>query len=237
MGYINLFAKVLDAVKWVHKNPRPAFEIALVVALVFVGWRYNRKAIELDKVKTESGQLADGLKLQIKIANGQIEILRKKLDGSTSSEHVYVPPEGYVVVQQKELALMRAKLNWLMELLKKSATAEEKESLEEEIRKLREQLGSDVIITVKDKGFTVRPGFGIEWAGYGLSPRLDLKLAYYKRYSLLVGGGKDGVDVSASRHLDDIIFGRPQNLEIFAGWLFLPMRGNRMPVLGLRSNF
>ena len=240
MGYLEILSKVVDGIKWAFSHPRLALELALVVALLLVGWRYNKKQAELAKVQAEAGVLEDGLKLQISVVNGQLEVLRKKLDGTTSVEHVYVPPEGSVVIKQKELDTLKSKLQWLMNALGNATTAEEREKLQDEIRKLREQLGNtDTIVTVKDKGFTVKPGFGLEWAGYGISPRLDLKLYYYKRYSLLFGGGRDGLDVSVSRHLDDILFWHPQNVELFAGYLFLPIGHDvqRLPVVGLRSNF
>ena len=202
MGYLTLLSKAADAVKWAYSHPRLALELALIAALLFVGWRYNRKEAELADAQSKAGKLADGLKTQISLINGRLEILRRQKD-KVEVKIVYVPQEGGVVIQDPV------------------------------------KPGDDVVVIIKDKGFTVKPGFGIEYAGYGLSPRLDLKLAYYKRYSLLVGGGKDGLDVSASRHLDDILFWHPQNAELFLGYIFLPIGndGRRLPVAGLRSNF
>ena len=200
MGYLTILSKATDGLKWAFSHPRLTLELVLLAALLWVGWRYNKKEAELADAKAQAGKLADGLKTQISLVNGKLEILRRQKD-KVKREVIYVPSEGTVVIQDPD------------------------------------KPGSDVTVIVKDKGFTLRPGFGIEWAGRGLSPRLDLKLAYYKRYSLLLGGGKDGMDVSASRHLDDILFWHPQNVELMAGWLFLPMEGNRVPVIGLRSNF
>jgi hypothetical protein len=202
MGYLTILSKATDGIKWAFSHPRLTLELGLLVALLFVGWRYNKKEAELADAKAQAGELAEGLKTQIRLVNGRLEILRRQKD-KVKVEIVYVPQEGSVIVKDPE------------------------------------KPGEDVVVIIKDKGFTAKPGFGIEYAGYGLSPRLDLKLAYYKRYSLLVGGGKDGLDVSASRHLDDILFWRPANVELFLGYIFLPIGndGRRLPVAGLRSNF
>lgn len=197
---LGLLARSHSAVLWAFRNPRLALELALVAALLFVGWRYNKIQDDLSVAKLEAGQLEDGLKQQIRIVNGQLEILRK-VKGKVVVERIYLPPEGGVVVKDPE------------------------------------KPGDDVTISVKDRGFTLRPGMGLSWYGRGISPRLDLKLAYFKRYSLLLGGDKGGVDLGVSRHVDDILPWRPLNLEVFGGYRFIRMPEAPAWVFGLRLNF
>lgn len=197
---LDLAKKATDALIWAFKNPRVFVESVMVAALLVGGWLYNRQKAQLAQVQLEHGVIADGLKQQISIRDGQIEVL-KKLKGKVIVEHIYVPVESPVVIQ------------------------------------VPDNPNSPVVIITKDRGWTFRPGLGIEWANNGLSPRLDIKLAYYQRYSLLVGGGKGGVDLSASRHLDDILYGSPRNIEAFAGYRFIRMPGGGPVVVGLRMNF
>jgi len=237
MGYLEILSKAAGAMKWAWSHPRLAGEILLAAMLVITGWFYNRKVAELANAKLETGQLEDGLKQQITMVNGQLEILRKE-NGKLLSQHVYIPPEGSVVIKQQDLDDLKGKYRKLLELLAAATTSAEREKLQAEINRLLALLnGSDTTVIIRDNGFTFKPGFGMEWAGQGLSPRIDAKLFYYKRYSALLGVGKGGMDISASRHLDDILWGRPQNIELFSGWKFLRMPGASQLVIGLRANF
>lgn len=88
-------------------------------------------------------------------------------------------------------------------------------------------------VVIKDRGFTRRLGGGIVYAGDAL-PLLDLKWAYWRRYSLTLGLTSRFGGVGVSRHVDDFTpFG---NLEILgmAGpdWAGKPRFG-----IGLRTNF
>jgi hypothetical protein len=234
---MNILVKLYDAVTWAIEHPRLTLELALVGLLLFIGWRYNRAQDELSKSRLESGQLEEGLRQEIRVRNGQLEVLRKE-KGKVVVERVYVPPEGAVFIKQKDLEELHKKYRELLARAGQATTPEERERLQREIDRLMGELNKpDTEIVVRDKGFTLRPGFGVEWAGQGIGPRLDLKWAYYKRYSFLVGGGKSGADVSISRHIDDLVWGRPQNVEVFGGWKFLRMPGASQVVFGLRANF
>ena len=96
---------------------------------------------------------------------------------------------------------------------------------------------STPVVTIKDKGFCLRPGFGATLTSKGLTPRLDLKWAFWGRYSALGGVNRYGAGVGISRHLDDILWGHPQNIEFFLEykpWLFSDVR----PIMGgIRTNF
>lgn len=88
-------------------------------------------------------------------------------------------------------------------------------------------------VVIKDRGFTSRLGGGVIYAGEPL-PLLDLKWAYWRRYSLTLGLTPRFGGVGVSRHIDDFTpFG---NLEILglAGpdWAGKPRVG-----IGIRCNF
>ena len=97
--------------------------------------------------------------------------------------------------------------------------------------------GSAPVIKIKDKGFTCRPGFGGAYGSYGFSGILDLKLAYFKRYSAGVNANTHMAGVFVSRHLDDIIWGHPANAEVFIGYGLLRGAGVQPISAGVRSNF
>lgn len=88
-------------------------------------------------------------------------------------------------------------------------------------------------VVIKDRGFTSRFGGGIVYAGKPL-PLLDLKWAYWRRYSATVGITPEFVGTGISRHIDD--FTSFTNLEIM-GLGGLDWRGNLRLGLGLRTNF
>jgi hypothetical protein len=133
---------------------------------------------------------------------------------------------------------LQSKYKLLLTALGSATTKEERARLQKEIDRLLLKLNHpESEMVVKDFGFTFKPGFGAEWAGYGIQPRLDAKLAYYKRYSLIAGGSRNGLDVGVSRHLDDILWGSPNNIEAFIVWKFIRMYGAQAIALGIRANF
>ena len=88
-------------------------------------------------------------------------------------------------------------------------------------------------VLVKDRGLTARLGGGVVYAGKVL-PLVDVKLAFWRRYSLTVGVTPQFGGLGVSRHLDDLT---PfQNLEVLVlgglSWQGEPRIG-----IGLRTNF
>jgi hypothetical protein len=240
---MEVLTKLNDAAKWAYQHARLTLELVLVLILLFLSWRYNRKVEELDQANAEHGQLAQGLSQQITVANGQIEILKRE-KGKVIVQKVFVPPEGSIVV--KEADWVQLNIDYIMlqsQLASGNLTPEQRKALEKQISELLAKIaalmknGQGTTVTIKDKGLTLRPGFGAEWAGYGLSPRLDIKWAYFKRYSVLVGGGKDGLDISVSRHLDDLLWWHPMNVELFSGYRLFHTSSSLPIVVGLRANF
>lgn len=88
-------------------------------------------------------------------------------------------------------------------------------------------------VVIKDRGFTRRLGGGVVYAGEAL-PLVDLKVGYWRRYSVTVGITPRFGGVGVSRHMDDFTpFG---NLEVIGlagpNWTGKPQLG-----IGLRTNF
>lgn len=88
-------------------------------------------------------------------------------------------------------------------------------------------------IVVKDHGLTSRLGGGIVYAGEPL-PLLDLKWAYWRRYSLTAGVTPRFGGLGVSRHVDD--FTPFDNLEIL-GMGGVDWAGNPRLSVGIRTNF
>jgi hypothetical protein len=96
---------------------------------------------------------------------------------------------------------------------------------------------TDVVFKIKNKGFTVRPGFGALYEG-DLLVTLDTKLAYWSRASIGAGLTTRSLNLWASYHLDWIPIWHPQNLEATIGKSMLRFddKDNRWH-LGFRVNF
>ena len=88
-------------------------------------------------------------------------------------------------------------------------------------------------VEIKDKGFTRRLGGGIVYAGEAL-PLIDLKWAYWRRYSLTLGLTPAFGCLGISHHIDD--FTPFKNLEIL-GLAGLSWSGDLRFGIGLRTNF
>jgi len=90
-------------------------------------------------------------------------------------------------------------------------------------------------IVVKDRGFTARLGGGVVYAGKAL-PLVDLKWAYWRRYSLTVGVTPEFGGVGFSRHVDDAVPFGFGNLEIL-GMAGFDWHGGSRLGMGARVNF
>ncbi len=88
-------------------------------------------------------------------------------------------------------------------------------------------------VVIKDRGFTNRLGGGIVYVGKPL-PLIDLKWAYWQRYSLSLGITPELGGLGISRHIND--FTPFENLEILSlGGL--DWQGDFRFGLGMRINF
>ena len=61
-----------------------------------------------------------------------------------------------------------------------------------------------VTVKIKDRGFCRRLGVAAVYSGKFL-PQLDMKLAYYKRYSVAVGVNLEYINLGVYRHVDDLV--------------------------------
>ena len=206
------------AIKFAFANVRLTIELALIVALLVAGWMYNRKERELDRVNAEHATLAANLQAQITIRDNTIKILRRKPDGTVTSHQVYVPNEGGSIITHSTQPAHGA-------------------SIVNPPPGNPVDVGNGIIVFIKDKGFTIRPGFGFDFDGIKLRPYLDVKLIYYKRYSATAGGSSGGLGVTVSRHLDDILFFHPQNVEFYLHYRVIRLGTGAQGSFGLRSNF
>lgn len=95
----------------------------------------------------------------------------------------------------------------------------------------------DPIIESKTKGMCLKSGLGLEIGNKGIQAHLDLKTAYWGRYSAIVGGSRYGLGIGVSRHLDDILWGKPKNIEFFGAYNFLRAIDLAPVTVGVRTNF
>ncbi len=96
----------------------------------------------------------------------------------------------------------------------------------------------NVVVVIKNKGFTARPGIGLFYDGK-VNGGLDLKLIYWDRYSMGLGSSLDSPYVWLSRHVDDLVpILHPQNVEFSIGY-GKPYANfsNSLGIIGIRTNF
>ena len=96
----------------------------------------------------------------------------------------------------------------------------------------------NVVVVVKNKGFTMKPGFGAYYTGK-FDGALDLKLAFWSRYSGGLGSTLDSPYVWMSRHVDDLVpVFKPENIEFSLGY-GKPYSNfsNSIFLIGVRTNF
>lgn len=227
--------KDMAELAWHHK--RSALEAVLVAALLFVGWRSDRAQSKLRQEKQVSDGLAAGLQQKLTISENQLEILRRDANGKVVYEKVYVPPEGYVVVSEKERTALQDKLNTLSQALK-DALAKGDSTTADAIRKQIDKVGSDTVYEVHDHGFVFRPGARADYAnGNGLGLGLDFKWYFWKRFGAVFGGSKNGIGPGISYHLDQLPVLHPKNLELFFNYNVI-LNSPQHPVAGgLRFDF
>jgi hypothetical protein len=222
MSMARLIELAVTVFKWAAERPRLALEAFLVFALVGGGWAYNRQAKKLEEAKLQMDGLEANLSEKIKLKDNELIVLRRE-KGKVKIIRKYVPPEGHVVIKKKDQEALLAEYNGLMKrLLETEAGAEgEREKLRKELEEVIADLKQPSEIEVKNKGFTLKPGFGLEAGRNGIRPRLDLKWGYWNRWSAIAGGSEYGLDVGISRHIDDYMWGRPKNAELYGAYKFL----------------
>ena len=204
-----------QALSWTWSNPRLFLELLLVAALLVGGWLYRRQQRELEESKLQYGKLADNLNQQITIKDNQIQILKRMKDGKVQYQNVYLPPEGWFIIQKP----------------KPEPNPDPGKPPDP-----NKPLPEDIII-IKYKGLCFRPGMGFEYGNKGLQAHLDAKVAFYKRYSLILGGTRYGLGPGITRHLDDWMWIKPANAELFMAYNVLRALDLAPVTIGIRSNF
>ena len=209
--------KLAQGIKFAFANVRITLELLLVLALVLAGWAYNRKVAQLQAATAQFGQLSADLKHQITVKDNQIQILNRKPNGKVEVHTVYVPGEGTVTVVY--------------------STQPAPGAIHNPPPGHPIDLGDGTIVYVKDKGTCFKPGFGFDYDGWKPRAYVDAKLFFYKRYGAGVGGSTGGLGIMASRHLDDVLFFHPENVELFFSYRVLRIGNGNTCSIGLRSNF
>ena len=150
--------------------------------MILAGWQYNLAKEDAQRARDEHATLEEGLRQKITIREGQIEILKRQKDGTVIVKRPYKPPEGSIVIRQKDLSEMRIRYRKLLEELKNAETPEERKKVEEKIEKVEEKLeDTNDDIELKNKGFVFRPGLGVDACRRGPKPSLDLKWVFWDR--------------------------------------------------------
>jgi len=210
--------------------------------------REAREAQEAVKVGLPPDVLA-----KYTMENRRLIQLVRDLDGQVKRITRYVPDEGgfEVVVKKQEEALKRYKD--LMDRLEKATTKEEQEKIRKEMEKEKQNMEQGPDVKIHDWGLTSRFGYGMTFSpgsrlgiitGGGdqfhvpLSPQLDWKFFFWRRYSALLQVNMFYPGIELTRHVDDFTpkWLHMNNIELGVsggpGW-----RGGRFVGLNVRSNF
>lgn len=96
----------------------------------------------------------------------------------------------------------------------------------------------NVDFDIKNKGFTVRPGFGGIYDRNALLLQGDVKLAYWSRFSAGAGLTTRSLNYWVSYHLDQLPYWHPQNVEFLLGRSIIRFDNNVNQLnAGFRMNF
>lgn len=164
--------------------------LAVIIALFYAYTKIQQK-IHQNQEDTTVTLEKNTLKV-CEIADNLLTTKYRDKNGNVKVTRQYIPPEGKVTIKV------------------------DKES-------------TDVKVFVRDYGFCFTPGFSLSWyrqlaktrIGTEIVPAIlfSPKLAYYKRYGLILNINHKTAGVGISRHLDDAFFlWHPQNLEAFVSY-------------------
>lgn len=222
--------KIVD---YFYRNPKDLIILILICVIVFlvvINKEKDKKIIQLQAKTSEQPQKIVQIKERI------VYVSQKKNDGTVDKKEYYVPPEGEVTVKEDSIpydGYSEISPNKYDSLGYPDEPKSKQESIVIEdgntfsypenskviistvVVREGERFVSEVII--KDRGWCLRPGFGIMYSGE-LNAVLDIKYYFINRYSALVFVTKDCAGLSVSRHIDDL-FPRLKlyNTEIFLG--------------------
>lgn len=228
----------------------------LMIALCVFGFLYYKATIDkLTVAQVVENALKPGELQKVVVGDGGVtNIVKDPKSGKDVKTTKYIPSEGNVKIVYKEdpklreqyekMILASKELQDKLDTLESSTlSAEQIQELDmikqrmDELTKEKEELVvklSQADVEVQDMGFTLRPGFGLAYSGK-FFPSLDAKFFYLQRYSAVVGINENGLFLSGTRHIDDVLYFM-KNLEL-AIMLGVDWRLAFTPGLYLRSNF
>lgn len=219
-------------------NLKRGFWAAIALAILLLGYQYNRQKQEIERLTLEKVGLEKDLQAKTVHSGTELKTIVRQEDGTVKTVIKYVPAEGSVVTKYKlDIEVLRVQLEDARNKLAVARNPREKEAAEKEVKSLISKTQPD--LEVKDKGWTFRVGGGAVWDSEEFSPSGDLKWAYWGRYSLTSGVNKHNFEViNLTRHVDDLVpWVKMQNLEIKAG-LGKPFRDVGWTYqVGARCNF
>jgi len=236
LGRIWDFIMVILAWSW--KNKQTALIIALVAALMISSKCNNDKSLKLEnELATATGKtiiLKDNLKAELVIENGKLIFIYKDANGKIQRIVKEIPKEGKIEI---ELADGKLKKNLFKNPLNTGL-----DSLKDFFTGGKIEFGDgDGTVQVVDRGLTRKLGFGMwydgNYDGKIISPALDIKLLYFKRYGLGLGSTLNSPFFYISRYADDFTFGIFENVEFGVGYgkPYLDFQSDLF-MLGLRMN-
>jgi len=232
----SLYQMAHDLTVWAYDNKRAAAEVILVIALLVVSYRFNAERQKLLADAAKSQGLAADLSEQLTLKNNELTTVKRDSEGKIVYKDVYVPPEGYVTISEKDRDQTQQKISALTDQLK-AALAKGDSKDAQKIEGQISDANNSTIVTVHDHGFTVAPGFGLDWANNGTKIHADVKWYYWGRWGALLGGSANGVGPGISRHLDDVLPWHPRNLEYFVNYNFILNAPGRPISTGFRVGF
>lgn len=239
---MGLLLSVVDFLKkvftWAVKYPRAAFEAVLVAIILLLGIRDSRQKQQLLTMVQKQQGLAANLSEQLTLTKNELEIARRTSSGQVVYKNVYVPPEGTVVISEEEQKAVQKKIDDLTAQLQaaaKSGNTTKENEIQNKIASETQNLNVSVI----DHGWTLNPGIGLGYGGEGVKIHGDVKVYFFERYGLLLGGSADGVGPAVSRHLDDLMWGSPRNLEFYLQYRIFKFSSSPISPIegGLRLGF
>ena len=137
-----LKTKLALATKWAFGNVRLFLELLLILALLIAGWMYRRQERALADAKFQYGKLADNLQGQITIKDNQITILKRVKGTNTVTTKV-----------EKEYVYLPPEGWFRLDYPTPTPTNPTPEP----------------VMVIKDRGWTLKPGFGFEYGSKGAS--------------------------------------------------------------------
>jgi hypothetical protein len=204
---------------WVQRLEHIALALAVCVAVFFIHLHDKEVAVQ-DTMRLAQQGLPPDVLAKYMLKQNQLVQLVRDAQGKTVVQTQYVPSEGGLQIVVKKQSELEAKYQALLAELHGARTSSDTAKIEAQISSVTAQMAQALPqITVQDHGFTSRFGFGLVASpghvihyrvssGGGLdlpiSPVLDWKFYYAKRYSALAQVNIFYPGLEFTRHVDDL---------------------------------